>query len=269
MRITDWPYSGIWAIRKNVYMLPNAISKAFATYDQAASHRGILAAFEPPLFQRMMEQQEQWDKMFTAGLPSSTTNPYLDIAKKFEGIGVCEITTLQETVMGEKASLAGTVAPSLSEVSGVAENFGAKLSALGIAGSLAQPFLPTLIEQITSQQHMFDGLFKEPEILRMVGSAPKMPTGFVEGMTAYRDELVEELAEVVEAAPEAAEDALSQLAAQREAILKTLQRLNAAAGGCVMAGVHLPKIVVALMIWFWVFGDVAEEIITERASGED
>jgi hypothetical protein len=259
-------------------MTPEGISKALAIYDQAAKHQRLFKAFDRLPFQRVMEQQAKREKMVATGLQPSTMQTYIDIGKKMESaLGTAEMPTLTKFLVGDQSALAGAISPSFSDtINNVTKDFakfnvGGDLTTLGVAADFSKIFSPTLMEQLASQQRMFEGLFRGPEMLRVLASMPTIPTGFVEGAAAYRDELVEELTEVADVAPDAAEGLVSNLAEQRGAILKSVARLYGAAEGFVHFDIKLPNLLLSLMVWFWVIGEVADEILTERedASGED
>jgi hypothetical protein len=83
----------------------------------------------------------------------------------------------------------------------------------------------------------------------------------------YREGLIEEVSG--EGGVGFDSEALSRFAAEREAILTCLKRFAyiAAAGG--YFGVYqIPNIVLGLIVVFLVIGEVADEILTERAGDE-
>lgn len=80
----------------------------------------------------------------------------------------------------------------------------------------------------------------------------------------YRDDLIDEVADVAADDAETAVDVASRLAAEREAILTSMRRTLAVMGAVKVAGVPVPYLLLVLMAVFVVLGEVADELICER-----
>jgi hypothetical protein len=192
---------------------------------------------EPSSFQRMVESQERMSKLFATALPQPSSLP--------------PFPKVQQPVL-----------PNLVQPSGLQAMLDHQAKFDRIFNT------SNALDKIIRQQRVFDNIVNGPSILRLLGTAfPTMPTGFVEQAAVYRDELADELA--TEAVAEPRDAVLSRLAEQREAILKMLNRLNEGAIAAGLVGVPIPNVAMALMILFYIFGDVADEIITERGAEED
>lgn len=122
----------------------------------------------------------------------------------------------------------------------------------------------SIIEQASKQFQI-----QNKELVKVMRSAAlgsainfKLPDGYLDAIAAWREDMEAEAAEADD--PSVVVEGLRRLADERKAILKCLERINQTAIMCGLSGVPVPHIVLALLMAFYMAGDVADEILTER-----
>jgi hypothetical protein len=125
-----------------------------------------------------------------------------------------------------------------------------------------------VLEQLTRQQRLMDELIRGPQILRSLAAVHgSVPSGVIEQVEEYGDDLVDEITADAETAAEpveALDEGLSRIAAEREAVVVALNRTSKILGGIYLGGVAIPPLVVVMVLVFVVLGEVADELLLER-----
>jgi hypothetical protein len=129
----------------------------------------------------------------------------------------------------------------------------------------------SVLDQISRQQRIFDDLARRTTLLQtLVTGSASLPSELIGSADRYREDLQDEVAEEIAVVdlPTAVPDVLGRLADEREAILVCLKRIGCIGAAGQYFGVQIPPVVLGLVIVFLVIGEVADEILTERAGGE-
>lgn len=130
----------------------------------------------------------------------------------------------------------------------------------------------SVLDQISRQQRIFDDLTRRTTLLQtLVTGSASLPSELIGRADRYREDLQDEIAEEVAVAvdlPSAVPDVLGRLADEREAILVCLKRIGFIGAAGHYFGVQISPVVLGLVIVFLVIGEVADEILTERAGRE-
>jgi hypothetical protein len=127
----------------------------------------------------------------------------------------------------------------------------------------------SIFDQLVRQQRIFDGLTRRTTLLQALVTGPtSLPSELLGQAEQYREDLQDEVAEIAAELPAALPDVLGRLADEREAILICLKRIGQIGAGAACFGVKIPPTILGLVIVFYVLGEVADEILSERAGDE-
>jgi hypothetical protein len=127
----------------------------------------------------------------------------------------------------------------------------------------------SILDQLIRQQRIFDGLTRRTTLLQALVTGPtSLPSELLGQAEQYREDLQDEVAEIAAELPAALPDVLGRLADEREAILICLKRIGQIGAAAACFGVKIPPTILGLVIVFYVLGEVADEILSERAGDE-
>lgn len=131
----------------------------------------------------------------------------------------------------------------------------------------------SVTDQILRQQRIFDSLTQRTTLLQgLVSGSASLPFELNDRAERYREDLLDEVEEEVALAADpstAMPDVLARLAQEREAILICLKRIGYIGAAAHYFGVQIPRVALGLVIVFLVIGEVADEVLTERAVEAD
>lgn len=215
----------------------DATARAFALIDKP---NRLLASFtEPsPVVQSVMNQRAKQDRLLGLGQPS----------------------LLEQIVTGQTRQ--NRLPGNLTEPTAIERMIGQVERASRLVPS-------SVADQILRQQRIFDDLTTRTTLLQTLVTGPtSLPLELVGRAEQYREVLRDEVAEVAAELPNSMPDVLGRLADEREAILICLKRIGQIGVAATCFGVKIPPTILGLVIVFYVLGEVADEILSERASDE-
>lgn len=220
-------------------MTVGSITSATSIFSQMEKQRRFFdSLYRPSALQTMLDQQAKQDRM----------------------LGLAKPPLLEQIITGQTRQ--NRLLGNLTEPSAVERMIGQVERTNRLVSS-------SVLDQILRQQRIFDGLTQRTTLLQALVTGPAaLPSELIVQAERYREALQDEVAEVATELPTAMPDVLGRLADERETILICLKRIGQIGMVATCFGVKLPPAILGLVIVFLVLGEVADEVLTERAGDE-
>ena len=212
-------------------------AKAFAQIDKPSR---LLASFTgpSPVVQNVMDQRAKQKRMLGLGQPSLLEQIITGPTRHHRLLGNLTEPTAVERMIGQVERTSRLIPSSVAD-------------------------------QILQQQRIFDDLTTRTTLLQTLITGPaSLPSELVGQAEQYREVLRDEVAEVAAELPNSMPDVLGRLADEREAVLICLKRIGQIGVVATCFGVKIPPAILGLVMVFYVLGEVADEILSERAGDE-
>jgi hypothetical protein len=193
--------------------------------------------------------------------PSSAAQSALDRRAKLDRVfGLGKPTLLEQIVTGQTRHdrlLRTVMEPTAVE------------RVMGLVDRTDRLVSSSVLDQLIRQQRIFDGLTRRTTLLQALVTGPtSLPSELLGQAERYREDLQDEVAEIAAELPTAMPDVLDRLADEREAILICLKRIGQIGVAAACFGVKIPPTILGLVMVFYILGEVADEILGERADDE-